>query len=58
MARFSPTTSPFASATKAKKRTKRKRSTSGGGKRGNAWRAYVGSSGGGRYVPSNEPLPD
>ncbi len=51
MARFSPTT-------KAKKKRKRKRSTSTSGRKSNAWRAYVGGGGGGRYTPSNEPLPD
>jgi hypothetical protein len=45
----------------ARKKPKRKRTPkprTGSGQRSNAWRAYVGSSGGGRYVPSNAPLPD
>jgi hypothetical protein len=43
-----------------RKKPKRKRTPKPrtGGGRGNAWRKYVASSGGGRYVPSNEPIPD
>jgi hypothetical protein len=50
--------SKFGASAKKKGRTggKRSRKSSGsGGRKSNAWRAYTG---GGRYTPSNEPLPD
>jgi hypothetical protein len=52
--------SRFSGSTKKKTRSggKRSRKSSGGsGKKSNAWRAYTGG-GGGKYVPSNEPIPD
>jgi hypothetical protein len=49
--------SKFSAGKKTKpkrKRTPRQRT----GGRGNAWKQYIGGGGGGRYTPSDEPLPD
>jgi hypothetical protein len=55
--------SRFTAAKESKPRRKKRTPKSSGGsarKGSNAWVAYVGSAGGsgGRYIPSNEPLPD
>jgi hypothetical protein len=46
--------SRFSTKTKKVKKAKKTRG-SGGGKKSNAWRAYTS---GGKYTPSNAPLPD
>jgi hypothetical protein len=52
--------SKFTNAAKKPRRKRTPKTSGGSGKRSNAWRQYTGGGhgGGGRYVPSNEPLPD